>query len=274
LIKAGVARVVIACGDPDPRVAGKGIALLRDAGFDVTAGVLQEEAEADHAGFFARLCHEKPYVTLKLATSVDGRIATATGESQWITGGLARRAVHMLRARHDAVMVGAGTMRADDPMLTVRGIGVDRQPVRVVVSRHLNISRDSKLVQTAHDVPLWVCHGPRADFSAWETSGAQSMTCTLKGGQLDPRSVMSGLAAKGLTRVFCEGGGSLAASLLDAELVDELVIFQAGMTIGAEGTPGIAALGLERLSDAPRFVLKELRQIGADTMQVWQKTAP
>ncbi len=134
LIAAGVARVVAAIEDSDTRVAGQGFALLRAAGVEVTTGVLEDEAALDHAGFFMKTEQGRPFVTLKLASSLDGRIATATGQSKWITGPEARREVHAMRARHDAVMVGAGTARADDPSLTVRDLGIDHQPARVVVS--------------------------------------------------------------------------------------------------------------------------------------------
>jgi diaminohydroxyphosphoribosylaminopyrimidine deaminase/5-amino-6-(5-phosphoribosylamino)uracil reductase len=211
---------------------------------------------------------------LKLATSFDGRIATATGHSQWITGEAARRAVHGLRARHDAVMVGAGTARADDPMLTVRDMGVARQPVRVVVSRRLDVPLMSQLARTAKDVPVWLCHGSDADpalVEAWQGVGATLIPCDLVGRQLDVAAVLARLGAAGLTRVFCEGGGALAASLLAGDLVNELVGFTAGLAIGAEGLPGIGALGLERLNEARRFELTEVRDIGGDVMHRWAR---
>ena len=272
LIAAGVARVVVATGDPDPRVAGRGIAQLRAAGVQVDLGCLQAEARLDHAGFLSRVTLNRPFITLQLALSLDGRIATATGESQWITGPEARRAVHMLRARHDAVMIGAGTARADDPMLTVRGLGIDRQPVRVVVSRRLDLPVDGALARSAGDVPLWMCHGTDADagrIAVWQGLGARCIPCEIMGGAVDLGSGLAALAGAGLTRVLCEGGGGLAASLLSAGLVNELVVFSAGVLIGAEGTPALAALGVERLADAPRFRLAEVQQIGADVVQRW-----
>lgn len=271
LIKAQVARVVIAIGDPDPRVSGRGIAMLEEAGIEVTQNVLADEARRDHAGFLSRLVHGRPSVTLKLAGTLDGRIATVTGESQWITGPAARRAVHMMRARHDAVMVGAGTVRADDPSLTVRGLGLDHQPVRVVVSRALKIPLQSKLGESAGDVPLWLCHGPDAQTEAWVAKGARSLPCAISAGQVDPHALMQELAKAGLTRVFCEGGGMLAASLLHAGLVDELVVFSAGMAIGAEGTPALAAMGIDRLANAPRFALHDVRSIGPDICHIWRR---
>ncbi len=272
LVRAGVSRVVAAMEDSDPRVAGEGFAILQKAGIEVTVGVLAEEAARDLDGFLLRIEHGRPHLTLKLANSFDGRIATATGESQWITGPEARRHVHSLRARHDAVMVGAGTARVDDPSLTVRDLGVTRQPVRVVVSRRLDLPMMSKLARTAQETPVWLCHGPDADpalSDAWLGIGATLIPCGLTGRQLNVRSVLQELGAQGLTRVFCEGGGGLAASLLAADLVDELVGYSAGITIGAEGLPAIGALGLSRLSEAPRFKLIECRALGADVMHRW-----
>lgn len=273
LVAAGITRVVIAAGDPDPRVAGRGIAILQDAGIDVQTGVLEQQAQHDHAGFFLRVGENRPFVTLKLAGTLDGRIATASGESQWITGPEARRAVHMMRARHDAVLVGAGTLRADDPSLTVRGLGEMRQPVRVVMSRAMKTPAAGHLADTAQEVPVWLCHGVGADVSDWVAKGAVSLPCAVTAGQVDPHAALAVLAGQGITRVFCEGGGMLAASLLSAGLVDALVVFSAGMVIGAEGTPSLAAMGVERLTNAPRFRLDDVQQVGGDIMHRWVRDA-
>ncbi len=272
LANAGITRVVSPIADSDPRVAGQGFEMLRARGVDVTTGVMAETASRDHAGFFLKTELGRPWVTLKLASSFDGRIATATGQSQWITGPQARREVHGLRARHDAVMVGAGTARADDPSLTIRDIGVAHQPVRVVVSRHLDLPLMGRLARSAADIPLWLCHGPGAGperLTAWQGLGARLLPAAVRGVQLDPGDVLRQLAGAGLTRVLCEGGGALAASLLAADLVDELVGFSAGLAIGAEGLPAIGALGLDRLDVAPRFDLIETRAVGSDIMHRW-----
>lgn len=274
LIEAGVARVVSTFEDSDLRVSGQGFALLRAAGIEVVTGVLQQEAARDLSGFLSRVEKGRPAVTLKLAMSLDGRIATASGHSQWITGEAARGEVHRLRAEHDAVMVGAGTARADDPALTVRGRPVARPPVRVVVSRRLDVPLMSQLARTAGEVPVWMCHGPDADAAlqeAWRGLGARLMECKLRGRELDMNSVLSGLGEAGLTRVLCEGGGALAASLLAAGLVDDLVIFTAGLAIGAEGLPGIGALGLSRLDEAQRFTLRDVRSVGGDIVHHWTR---
>ena len=271
LIDAEIRRVVIATGDPDPRVAGSGIAMLQAAGIAVSTGFLQDAADEDHAGFFQRITQNRPFLTLKLAGTLDGRIATATGESQWITGPDARRAVHMMRARHDAVVVGAGTVRADDPSLTVRGVGISRQPVRVVLSRAMKLSPDLQLAKTADVVPVWLCHGAGAQTQGWTDQGAVSLPCATASGTVDPVDAMRILAEKGITRVFCEGGGMLAASLLTAGLVDRIVVFSAGAVIGAEGTPMLAAMGVSNLAEAPRFALQDVRRLGADICHTWQR---
>ncbi|MFC4669920.1 bifunctional diaminohydroxyphosphoribosylaminopyrimidine deaminase/5-amino-6-(5-phosphoribosylamino)uracil reductase RibD [Seohaeicola nanhaiensis] len=274
LIAAGLARVVAPLADSDPRVSGQGFARLEAAGIEVTTGVRAAEAAADHEGFFLKTEHGRPRITLKLASSFDGRIATATKQSQWITGPEARRQVHALRARHDAVMVGGGTARTDDPSLTVRDLGVTRQPVRVVVSRRLDLPLIGQLARSARKVPLWLCHGSDADgdrMRAWREIGATLLACRVEAGQVDPRDMLGQLGQAGLTRVFCEGGGALAASLLSEDLVDELVGFTAGLAIGAEGLPSVGALGLARLDQAQRFVLVEARAVGGDVMHRWRR---
>lgn len=274
LVAAGVARVVTALEDPDPRVAGGGHAILRAAGIAVTTGVLAAEARRANEGFLSRITRGRPHLTLKLATSLDGRIATATGESQWITGPAARRQVHALRASHDAVLVGAGTARADDPSLTVRGLGIDRQPVRIVASRRLEIPTSGQLFDGIELAPVWLCHGADAlpeRQALWRDRGARLFeVATDSGRQLDPAAMLAGLGAAGLTRVFCEGGGALAAALLGAGLVDELVTFTAGLGIGAEGRPGLGVMGVDRLAEAPRFGLDRLAAVGPDVMACWR----
>lgn len=277
LIAAGVARVVIGAGDPDPKVNGKGIAMLRAAGIEVTTGVLEDQAIAANCGFISRVTQGRPHLTLKLALSLDGRIATASGESQWITGPAARRAVHALRAQNDAVLVGGGTARADNPTLTVRDLGTDRQPVRIVASRNFNLPWPSNLIDTIDQAPVWVIHdadGNNAqDAERWQSHGARLFPVAARGGHLDPQALLQALGQAGLTRVFCEGGGTLAASLLGAGLVDELIVFSAGLSIGAEGQPGIGVLGLSALADADRFQLSSTRAIGPDVVTRWTKPA-
>lgn len=272
LVAAGVRRVVTALEDPDPRVSGRGHALLRGAGVEVVTDVLSAEARCAQAGFLSRVRRGRPFVTLKLAMSLDGRIATASGESKWITGPEARRMVHAMRACHDAVLVGAGTVRADNPSLTVRDLGVARQPIRVVASRWLDLPVESELGRTAYDVPLWLLHGKGVEQQEiWTRKGARLIEVPGRTRDVDPNGMMEALGKAGLTRIFCEGGGKIAASLLAANLVDRLILFSAGLVLGAEGWPGVAALGLEALADAERFILRSTHQVGTDVMQVWER---
>lgn len=275
LVSAGIARVVVALGDPNTLVNGQGLARLRAAGVEVTEGVCRAEAAAQHAGFLSVIQRGRPAVTLKLAASLDGRIATASGESRWITSAPARRMVHLARSRHDAVLVGGGTARKDDPTLTVRDLGLSHQPVRIVLSRRLDLPEDGKLARTIGEAPLWLLHGRDTapdKISAWAGRGAHLIAVDAgPGRQIDPGQALAALGQAGLTRVYCEGGSSLAASLLSAELVDELHLFTAGKALGAEGTPMLGALGLGRLADAPGFNLIECRAVGPDTFSRWQR---
>ena len=277
LIARGIARVVVAIGDPDPRVDGKGLAALRAAGVAVDLGCLAPEAEALNRGFLTRIREGRPMITLKLATSLDGRIATRTGESRWITSPEARAEVHLMRARADAVLVGAATARDDDPKLTVRGLGIeDADPVRVVVTGSLALPRSSYIGQTAREVPLWLCHHAEADAgrrAAWTEMGADLIEVPFRedDGQLDLAAMARRLGDRGVTRVLCEGGGRLAGALLEADLVDELVCYAAGIVIGAEGVPGVGAIDIETLAAAPRFRRAEVTAIGPDTRTRWTR---
>lgn len=275
LIEAGIGRVVSAISDSDPRVAGRGHQMLRAAGVELRIGVLAEEARELNAGFLLRVEEGRPFVTLKLAHSFDGRIATASGESKWITCSEARRIVHSMRAHHDAVMIGAGTARTDDPLLTVRGSGATRQPVRVVISSELDLPQKGQLARTARDVPLWLLHGAEAGsetIAFWRNLGARTFEVRGIGndGHLDLLAALSTLGEQGLTRVLCEGGGALAASLLRAGLVDELAGFSAGRILGAEGRPAVGAMGIGSLADAPHFDLKEVRPAGSGVLHIWK----
>ncbi|WP_240757936.1 bifunctional diaminohydroxyphosphoribosylaminopyrimidine deaminase/5-amino-6-(5-phosphoribosylamino)uracil reductase RibD [Palleronia sediminis] len=272
LIRAGVARVVTALEDPDPRVSGKGHAMLRAAGVEVATGCGAAIARRDQAGFLSRVTRGRPMLTLKLAATLDGRIATASGESRWITGPAARMRVHAMRASHDAVLVGGGTARADDPALTLRGFGDAPQPVRVVAARKLDLDPQGRLGTGV--APTWLCHGAEAPAdrrAAWAAKGARLIELPVRGGQLDPVAMLEALGAAGLTRVLCEGGASFAAALIQADLVDRLALFSAGIAMGAEGLPALGALGLGRLADAPRFRLASVEQVGPDTLSQWDR---
>jgi diaminohydroxyphosphoribosylaminopyrimidine deaminase/5-amino-6-(5-phosphoribosylamino)uracil reductase len=275
LIAAGIRRVVVAFEDPDPRVAGEGVRRLRAAGLDVDTGLCEAEAAEINAGFFCRLRNGRPLVTLKLATSLDGRIATGRGESQWITGPPARERAHALRAAHDAIMVGTGTVLADDPQLTCRLPGLaHRSPVRVVIDRHLRIPLTARLISDARAVPTWVLTLPAADAArrrAFLCAGATVI-------DIDPGSdgngslaaALAALGERGITRLLVEGGGHLAAAFARAGLIDRLVWVHAPMLIGGEGIPAIAEIGLKALSEAPSFTRLSTETVGDDVLTVFR----
>jgi diaminohydroxyphosphoribosylaminopyrimidine deaminase / 5-amino-6-(5-phosphoribosylamino)uracil reductase len=257
LISARVARVVIATRDPDPRVDGAGIARLRAAGIEVQEGVLREEADEVAAGFRTRIRQGRPLVTLKLASTLDGRIATRAGESRWITGRAARRAAHALRGRHDAVMVGVGTVMADDPALTCRLPGYrPNRLVRVVADSHLRTPLSATLVATAAETPTWMLIRNGADPErrhAFTDLGIRLVEVAGAEVGVDPTQALWALGDAGLTRVLVEGGAQLAASLLRADLVDRIAWFHAPAVMGADAWPAVQAFGIEQLDAMPRF---------------------
>ncbi len=257
LIAAGVARVVIATRDPDPRVDGAGIAKLRAAGVVVDEGVLRTEADDVVAGFRSKLHHGRPLVTLKLASTLDGRIATRSGESRWITGEPARRAAHALRGRHDAVMVGVGTVLADDPELTCRLPGYRPNPVvRVVADSHLRTPLTATLAVTAAKVPTWMLIREGTDRDrrrAFAELGATLIAVAGAATGVDPVAALGALGNAGLTQILVEGGAQLAASLLRADLVDRIAWFHAPAVMGGDAWPAVQAFGIERLDAMPRF---------------------
>ena len=273
LIAAGVARVVTALTDPDPRVSGRGHAMLRAAGIAVTEGVLTPQASRLNAGFLRRVTAGLPMVTLKLGLTLDGRIATASGQSRWITSPLARRATHALRMSHDAVLVGSGTARADDPDLSARDIGAAHQPIRILFDSRLSHNPDSRLGHTARQSPVWLIHtadAPATARAAWTAMGAILIEVPgTEQGLINPSMAMTLLAARGLTRILCEGGASLAASLIRENLLTDLVTFTAGAVIGSDGLAALGPLQLLDLSDAPRLTRRSTQTIGPDTQTNW-----
>ncbi len=279
LISAGIGRAVIAVRDPDPRVAGKGIKMLEEAGIAVTTGVCEEEAREVNAGFFSRIARGRPLLTLKTATTLDGRIATRTGDSRWITGPEARGRGHMMRAENDAILTGIGTALADDPSLTCRLPGLEgRSPVRIVVDSKLRLPLESRLVRTAPEPPVWVATLKGADKDKRETlkkAGVKIIEVNDNGsgndqGRVDLAALMVELGGLGLTRVLAEGGAGLTAELLRLKLVDRLAWFRASRIIGGDGTPGAAAFGLEALADAPGFKSTGISKIGPDILETYE----
>lgn len=274
LIAAGVARCVVALGDPDARVAGRGLARLREAGVAVEEGLLSHEAEEVNAGYLMRVRDGRPLVTLKLATSLDGRLATKDGASRWITGEDARAHVHVLRAGHDAVMVGGGTALADDPRLDVRLPGLeDRAPLRIVLDGGLRLPATHDLAARARSRPTLVftrAGAPRRRAEALEKAGVELAEVeTDDEGRLAVSAVLQALGRRGITRLLVEGGGRLAAGLLRADLVDRLVWFHAPGVIGGDGLAAVAGLGLDGLAGMPRFQRTSVQPAGADLVETY-----
>lgn len=274
LVQSGLVRVVSAIGDPDPRVNGRGLALLRQAGIAVEEGIGAAVAAEINAGFFLRVREGRPLLTLKLATSLDGHIALASGESRWITGPQARARGHLLRATHDAVLVGIGTALADDPELTCRLPGMtDRSPVRIVLDSRGRLPVDSRLVRGARAVPLWLVAGPDADATALaglEAAGATILRVPAdRDGRIDPDAACRALGERGLTRVLIEGGSAVASAFVARNLVDRLEVFRSGLVLGAGSRSAIGALDLASLAAAPRFAPLDGDKLGDDRVETW-----
>lgn len=277
LVAAGVARVVSAMQDPDPKVNGGGHARLKAAGIAVEVGEGAAEAAEINAGFLMRIREGRPLFHLKIASSLDGRTATADGASKWITGPAARADGHRLRATHDAILVGANTVAADDPDLTCRLPGLERySPVRIVLDSTAGLSLQSRLVRSARDVPLWlVCSeqvDPQREYLLRE-AGVEVIRAAAKDGRVDVLAAARELGTRGLTRVLVEGGATVAAAFVEADLVDRLTVYRAGLLMGGDSRSAIAAMGLTGLDFAPRFSLASTGIVGGDTLETWRKAS-
>lgn len=274
IVAAGIARVVGALDDPDPRVGGLGYARLRAAGIAVTTGVGAREAARAHRGHVLRVTQGRPAVTLKLARTADGFAARRSGPRLLITGERANARVHLLRAHADAVLVGIGTVLADDPLLTVRLPGLDdRSPVRVVLDSRLRTPPASRLVATAGAHPLWIvatqAASPEAEARLRDAGADILRVAAGPDGRVDPRRALRALASRGLTRVLCEGGPSLAGALAADDLLDEVVV---ATGVAALGEPGLPAIG-PAVSDAlaRRFRLDRTETAGPDQLAVHER---
>ncbi len=274
LATAGLARVVGAIIDPDPRVAGSGFARLESAGVKVTRGVLEADARALNLGFFRRLAEGRPLVALKIAQSADGYVADAKGNSRWITSEAARRHGHLLRARHDAILVGVGTVLADDPALTCRLPGLEhRSPLRVVLDSGLRTPVASKLALTASDFPTMLFTTAQDGGEALAAQGVSIERVEAdEAGRPDIAAVLRALGRSGLTRLLVEGGPAVHASFLRRRLVDIIHIYRGPLLIGAGGKPAIAAASSADLDAAPRLELLERLAFGPDILESFALT--
>ena len=274
LICAGVRKVVIASLDPDKRVSGSGLKRLEDAGIAVDLGMARSEANKINQGYFLRVKNSRPFITLKIATTLDGKIATRNGESEWITGEVSRKTVHKLRASHDAVMIGSGTALIDNPSLACRLPGVkNRHKLRVILDGRLRVPENGILAQTARKIPVLIFTVSGGKDKSEKVKRLESLGVTIvifekNGERPNIRDVMTEVSARGITRLLVEGGGSLAASLLANDLVDELAWFRAPSIIGGDGLSSIANLGLDKLENMATFSRQSLTILGDDSLEI------
>ena len=275
VIAAGIKRVVAAIEDPNPEVAGQGHARLRAAGIHVDVGLCAAEAAFDHAGHFRRIRDKRPHVILKLAASPDGKIGAAGGKPVAITGEAARHRVHLLRAQSDAILVGIGTVLADDPLLTCRLPGMAaRSPVRVVLDQNLRMPGASQLVRTARETPLWVIASELAEAAAATrlgAVGAQIMRVPPCTSGLDLPAVLQALAGKGITRLMVEGGSRVAASFVAADLVDEIWLFRGAEAVGEGGVDALDAMPLSKITQSQAYKVHASETFGKDTLTIYER---
>ncbi|MEA2885037.1 MAG: diaminohydroxyphosphoribosylaminopyrimidine deaminase [Bradyrhizobium sp.] len=277
VISAGISRVVSAIEDSNPEVAGQGHARLRAAGIAVEVGLLAEVAARDHAGHFRRIRDKRSHVILKLAVSADDRIAAAGHRPVAITGDAAKTRVHLLRAQCDAVLVGIGTVLADDPLLTCRLPGMEAQsPVRVVLDRSLRIPGTSRLVHSARETPLWVVTSSTAEAPAamkLGAAGAQVIRVATAAGSpgLDLNAALRALAERGITRLLVEGGARVASSFVAADLADEVWLLRGPETIGADGVAALEASPLGAITASPRLTLRASETYGKDILRIYER---
>ena len=270
VVRSGVTRVVVATGDPAPHVAGKGLAILREAGLQVSVGTCEGEARRLIAPFVTLVTQHRPYVHGKWAMTLDGRIATRTGHSRWISGEGSRRAVHELRGRMDAILVGRGTVIADDPLLTARPAG-PRTSLRVVLDSTLATPIDCQLVKTAREIPVLIAttsRAPRDRIAALQNRGVEVQLFdtpeTGPAGRVSLPSLMTELARRQITNLLVEGGEQTLGAFRDADLLDELHIFIAPKIVGSGGLSPVGGAGLERIPTDAEFDLVETRPIDSD----------
>jgi diaminohydroxyphosphoribosylaminopyrimidine deaminase/5-amino-6-(5-phosphoribosylamino)uracil reductase len=261
IIAAGISRVVFAMEDPNPEVAGAGHARLRQAGIAVDIGIGADAARRAHAGHIRRMREDRPHVMLKLAISADGKAGGAGRRPIEITGEAARERVHLLRAQHDAIMIGVGTALADDPTLTCRLPGMaKRSPVRIVLDSALRLPPGSRLAQTARETPVWVVTGPKPTPAAEEAlwlQGVEVMRAGESGGRLDLAAVLKLLGRRGVTRLMVEGGPTLAAALIARDLVDEAILFHSAKAVGAGGIDALDGGAMTTLTARLKHVTSE-----------------
>jgi diaminohydroxyphosphoribosylaminopyrimidine deaminase/5-amino-6-(5-phosphoribosylamino)uracil reductase len=276
IIAAGLARVVSAMEDPNPLVGGQGHARLRAAGIAVSVGAGAAQARRDHLGHILRVTAGRPCVTLKLAETADGFASAGANDSRLrITGPIADLRVQIMRSTHEAIMVGVGTALIDDPALTVRLAGVDRKPLRIVLDTQLRLPEGSRVASTAGEIPTLVIAGAAAPDKATrrlEDLGVLIERVPLDAeGHVDLHQALRALAARGITRVFSEGGPMVAAQLIALELADEIALITADKPLGRPGVSALNSDARAALLDGSRYRPLETMNYGPDTMRLWQR---
>lgn len=263
LIGADVARVVVAMQDPNPQVAGNGLALLQSAGIATDCGLLEAQARELNAGFIKRMVMGHPWLRIKTASSLDGKTALSSGASKWITGEPARHDVHRLRARSCAILTGIGTVLADDPQLNVRGVETTRQPLKIIVDSHLQTPPSAKILGGAST--LIVCAEPDARrMAVLENAGAEILCLPGHNGQVDMGALLSVLARRGINELMTEAGATLNGALIAAGFVDEWVMYVAPILLGDTARGLFALAEPAQMQERRKLALRDIRQIGAD----------
>lgn len=270
VIGSGVARVVIAQQDPDARVNGAGVKALQDAGIDVTQDVLADEAQALNRAYIHHRTTGRPFVTLKLALSIDGRLGPPNRDARWITGEAARAEVHRRRAEVDAVLIGAGSVLADDPQLTARAVGASVQPVRVVVDAAGRIPATAAVFGAGEVIIATTDRAPHEPQTEWKEAGAETFLLPAVDDRVDLDALLVELGRRDFTEIYCEGGAELATSLLRGALVDRLEIHHGPVVLG-RGGPEIGDLGVVAVDDAVRWKTTRVDQVGDDVVIVWER---
>lgn len=267
LLAAGVTRVVAAMRDPNPQVAGQGLAMLQQAGVLAECGLMAAEAQEVNIGFVARMTRSRPWLRLKLAASLDGKTALRNGASQWLTGAAARQDGHRWRARACAILTGIGTVRHDDPQLNVRGVdgltSASRQPLKVVVDSRLDLSLDARVLRAGH-VLVAAALADDGKIGALTERGAEVVLLPGPGGQVDLLSLLKELARRGINEVHAEAGFALSGSLLAAGLVDELLLYLAPCLLGDAARGMFDLPALESLAGRRNLTIHDLRSLGPD----------
>lgn len=279
IVAAGISRVVYAVSDPNPDVAGRGAAYCRERGLDVIGGIGEAAARRDHRGHILRMTEHRPMVTLKFAETADGFVAGGPHDPRLaITGVAANGLVHVMRAMHDAIMVGSGTVLADDPLMTVRLPGVQAKPLRVVLDGGLRLPLQSRLIQTASEAPILVLtrsDSLEARGSAFRgVAGLQIAAVPVTAsGTLDLRAALRLLADRGVTRIFSEGGPTVGSALIAEGFADDVILFQAQRPLGAEGVPTMSGSAREALRDTKRYRQSETLEVGTDRLRRFERMA-